>query len=377
MLPFGSLRLGKIFGIEIELNYTWFIIFVLIFFGLSIEFFPSLYPFQSTWVYIIDGLVTTFLFFGSVLFHELSHSLVAKLNNLPIKKITLFIFGGVAQMSEEPQKPQVELIMAIAGPFSSFLLAGFFGFLWLSSSFLGLSNAIVGPVRYLSLINLFLGIFNLAPGFPLDGGRVLRAGLWYFLDNLERATRYASWGGQIIAFTLILIGFALVIRGMINGIWLILIGMFLNQAAQSSYRQLLFQSALSQVKVEEIMTKDVKTVSSQITLDQLVNDYFLRYKFGRFPIIDGERLLGVIGIHDVKEIPREKWSLTTVGEVVPPLKQSLIISPKEEASRALIQMTQEDVGHLSVVSNGKLVGLVTRSDILRLIKVKTELGMEA
>ncbi|MDI6689361.1 MAG: site-2 protease family protein [Actinomycetota bacterium] len=375
MIPFGSVRLGRIFGIPIELNFTWFFIFALLIIDLTLRF--QLKPFNLPLVVsIINATITTLLLFASVLFHELSHSYIAKKSGIPIKKITLFIFGGVAQMSKEPENPEVEFKMAIAGPLSSFFLSFSFGLIWVGARGLGL-EMVGASFLLLWQINLALAVFNLLPGFPLDGGRVLRAGLWYWMKDMQRSMKIASQAGQGIAFSLIFFGFMMVfVLGDISALWLVLIGWFLNHAAQTSYRQLILQRSLSGIKVAEIMSKDVQIIDPSITLDKLVNEYFLKYRYGRFPVVENDQLLGVITLHDIKEIPQGDWSRVTAREIVVPPKESCIISYREEAVNALMQMAREEIGHLLVVDeNGSLVGLVTRSDIIRLIKVKTELGV--
>ncbi len=374
-LPMGGIRIGSIFGISIEINITWFVIFVLVTLSLATAYFPNQYPELSAISNVILGVVTSLLFFGSVIFHELSHSLVAKLNNIPIRKITLFIFGGVAQMSQEPKSPGVEFKMAVAGPLSSLGLAFIFGFIWFISRILDLSVFFTAPAQYLSIINVLLAVFNLIPGFPLDGGRVLRAGLWSWLKDITAATRIATRAGEVFAYILIFAGFLGVLTQQWGLGWFILIGWFLQQAAQSSYQHLVFEKALSQVRVRDIMSKEVETVEPNYTLDQLVNDYFLKFKFGRFPVVRDGELLGIITLHDIKEIPREEWAYKTAQDVLTPLEKVIVISPEDEAVHALTRMAQGEIGHLLVVHGNRLVGLVTRSDIIRLIKVKTELGV--
>ncbi|MDP3014181.1 MAG: site-2 protease family protein, partial [Candidatus Subteraquimicrobiales bacterium] len=297
MFSFGTIKLGKIFGFEVELDYSWFLIFFLVTLNFTLNFFHE-YNFSLV-VSIVDGLLTAVLFFSSVIFHELCHCLIARFNKLPIKKITLFLFGGVAQMAEEPKSPRVEFKMAIAGPLSSLFLALVF---WIIYTFLNtftLSDAIVTPFYWLALINLWLGLFNLAPGFPLDGGRILRAALWSWYKNVERATKIASQFGQGFAFLLIAVGVFTVFLGYLGGVWFIILGLFLNRIAQSSYQQLLLQKYLSGIKISAIMSRDVLTVSSNISLELLVDEYFLKHKFGRFPVIDGEKLVGIITLHQV------------------------------------------------------------------------------
>ncbi|MDO8886913.1 site-2 protease family protein [Candidatus Oleimmundimicrobium sp.] len=325
---------------------------------------------------ILVSVVTTLLFFSSLLFHELCHSYIARLNSIPIRKITLFIFGGVAEMTKEPPTPAIELKMAIAGPLASLFLSGIFYGLFLLAGFFNFGLPVTVPLSYLALINLMLAIFNLVPGFPLDGGRIFRAILWFFLKDIKPATKIASLAGQGFAYLLILVGFLSVIQGIIGGIWFILIGWFLNQAAQGGYRQIVLQKALSGVRVSEIMTGNVLTVVPSLTLDEIVNDYFLKHRFGRFPVVEDDKFFGVITIHDVKEIPREKWPFTKVSEILQFSKKPFTISPGNDAVHALMQMVKEEVGHLLVIDKKKkLVGIVTRTDIIRLIKVKTELGM--
>lgn len=375
MFQFGSFRIGKILGIDVEVNYTWFLIFLLVTISYGSLFTHDPYNVPLLPATILS-IITSLLFFASVLLHELAHSFVAKRNGLDIKRITLFLFGGVAQMTEEPSSPQIEFKMAIAGPSMSFFLAVVFGVLWFFVFRLNLGITYTAPFEMLSLINLGLAIFNLLPGFPLDGGRIARAALWYFTKNIVKATRIASYAGQTIAFFLIFVGFIAFISNFgFGGLWLMLIGWFLNNAAQSGYRQMELQHALSDVKVEEIMTRDVVTIHPDLPLDQLVNEYFLRYKFGRFPVIDRDVLQGVVTLHDVKEIPRENWATTTASQIITLVDKDIEVTPGEEVFKALMKMAQEEVGHLLVVENSRLEGLVTKSDIMRLIRVKVGLGM--
>ena len=375
MLPQGSFRIGKVLGIDLEINYTWFLVFLLVTISFSSIFNqePFVIPLSLA---IILAIFTAILFFVSVLLHELSHSYVAERNNLNIKKITLFIFGGVAQMTEEPSSPQVEFKMAIAGPSMSLFLAFLFGAFWFFLYVLNLSGTLSAPFAILAQINVGLTVFNLLPGFPLDGGRVARAALWYFMKDVRKATRIASYAGQAIAFTLIFIGFVGFITDFsFGGLWLVLIGWFLNNAAQQSYRQMELQHALSDVKVAEIMARDVVAIPPDLSLEQLVNEYFLRYKFGRFPVVEGDTLIGIVTLHDVKEIPREDWPNVSTATIIRLVDQDIEISPEEDAFKALVKMAQKEVGHLLVVENGHLEGLITKSDIIRLIRVRTGLGM--
>lgn len=376
MIP-QSIRLGKIMGIEIGVNYSWFIVFGLVTIILAISYFPAEYPDLAQLTYLILGLITSLLFFSSVLLHELSHSLVARTQGVPIKSITLFVFGGVAQMTKEPEKPFGEFTMAIAGPLASFVLAAVFGVVWFVSEILGLGVLVTAPARYLSLINLILALFNLVPGFPLDGGRVLRSFLWYVLNNLRQATRIVSWLGQMFAFLLIFGGFYLLFftRVLLNGIWFIFLGWFLYQAATSSYEQLVMRGTLQGVRVADIMTDEVRTVDGSLNLVELVNQYFMRYKHGRFPVIDSGKLFGIITLHDVRDVPQEKWPETTVKEITPSLSAKHTISAEATAEEAMTRMGEEGVGHLLVLDDGKLIGIVTKSDLIGVIQVRRGLGV--
>lgn len=373
MRQMRDIRLGKIFGIEIDISYSWFFIFALVTVTLAFGLFPASFPRQSIAVNVGLGFFTSAIFFASLLFHELSHSLVANRNKIPIERITLFIFGGMSQMTKEPASPGAEFKMAIAGPASSFLLAVVFYGVFVGARAAQLPSPFWGPFIWLAEINFLLAVFNLAPGFPLDGGRVLRAVVWSATGNLERATRAAARVGEGVAFLLMAGGLVLFVYGGIGGIWLILIGWFLYQAAEGSYRQMVVQQSLADVAVKDIMTGPVQTVDPRIPLDELVNEYFLKFRYGRFPVAEDGTLLGVVTLHDVKEVPRERWRDVPVGRIVEPLGDEMLVHPGDEASEALAKMAQGDIGHLLVVDQeAHLVGIVTRTDLIRLIRMKSQ-----
>lgn len=377
MIPFGSFKIGSISGIDIEINYTWFVIFFLVAAALSFAYFPTVYPQLPVSVNVINGVITALLFFGSVLFHELMHSSVALRNGLNIKKITLFIFGGVSQMDEEPPTAGIEFRMAIAGPLSSIVLAFVFGGIFFALTSAGTSAAFFAPFGWLALINFMLGIFNLVPGFPLDGGRVFRSIIWAWTKDLTKATKIASRFGQFFAYSLIVFGLVMIFRGFLDGLWLILIGWFLNNAARGSYQQLLLRTQLGDVSVENLMIKDVQTVDPEINLQNLVDDYFMRLKTGCFPVVEQSgKLLGIVNLSDVRSISKDKWAVTHTKDVVEPVPADRVISSKDEAITALMQMSQENKRQLFVVDNNQLVGEVHRRDIVGLLKVRSRLGTE-
>lgn len=279
-----SIHITTILGIPIEINYTWFIVFFLVTWTLAQNYFPAALPNAPVYVYWIISVVAAFLFFITLLAHELSHSAVAIKNNLPIKGITLFIFGGVAHMSKEPQSAGVEFKMAIAGPLCSFGLSFIFFVLTQLFYNLGFPMAVVVVTDYLSVINLIVGIFNLIPGFPLDGGRILRAALWSIFGDMKRATRIASGLGRLFAYFLMGMGFLYFFYGAIlSGMWLIFIGFFLQEAASTSYQQVVMKKSLSGVNVQNIMSRNVVTVPEDLSLSSLVDDYFFKFRFTSFP----------------------------------------------------------------------------------------------
>lgn len=377
MIPFGSFKIGNISGIDIEINYTWFVIFFLVTAALAFAYFPTVYPQLSVTVNIINGILTSLLFFSSVLFHELMHSSVALRNGLVIRKITLFIFGGVSQMEDEPPTAGIEFKMAIAGPLSSIALAFVFGGIFFLLFSAKVSPAFYAPYGWLSLINGLLGLFNLVPGFPLDGGRVFRAALWAFFKDIKRATKIASRFGQGFAYSLIILGLIMIFRGFLDGLWLVLIGWFLNNAAKGSYQQLILRSQLGDVKVEQLMMKDIEVISPDLNLNQVVEDYFINLKKECFPVANEQaNFIGTISLNDVRSVPKDEWQKTAVKDAAKPASSDRYINSQEEAITALMQMSQENKDQLLVVDDGELKGLITKRDISGLIKIRSRLGTE-
>ncbi|KPJ64948.1 hypothetical protein AMJ44_11805 [candidate division WOR-1 bacterium DG_54_3] len=369
-----SFRLITLFNIPVEINYSWFIILGLVVFTLARGYFPYTNPELSTLTHWIMALIAAFLLFASLLAHELSHSLVAKRHKLPIHGITLFVFGGVAHMEKEPSSPAVEFKMAIAGPAMSFFLAFLFFGLTQALYNLGLPKAVLSITNYLFILNLVVGIFNLIPGFPLDGGRVLRAALWSYYKDLRKATAIASGFGKGFAFFLIAVGFVNLFTGaIIAGIWLIFIGLFLQEAAEVSYRQVVMKKILAGIKVENFMTKDVITVLGDIKLNKLVDDYFFRFRHASFPVVEDDTVLGLVTLHDVKEIPRDKWEDKMAKDIMLPLGKQLVISKDADAMDALTKMARNNVGRLLVIKDSKLIGIISQRDIMRLFEFKSEI----
>ena len=373
----GGLKLGKIFGISIEVHHTWFIIFIVVTLSLSKFYFPTFYPNLSNLSYWLMGFIASLLLFLSVFLHELSHSLIGMKNGVPIKKITLFLFGGVAQLAEEPRNPRVEFMMAVAGPVCSFLLLILFACLCFFLGARGGPVEAIAILKYLAIINGVLLFFNLIPGFPLDGGRILRAAIWHKRKDLKFATLITSRIGKGFAVFLIIFGFwnAFIFRNTLQGLWLVLIGFFLQQAADTGYRQVVIKDVLRGIKVKEMMKKPVISVSDSLTLSEAVDRYFLKYHFKSFPVVNSHnRFLGLITLQNVKEVPSERWLEVRIAQVMHRELAQISVHPQEEAVEVLNQMIREGIGRMAVIEGDELVGIITRRDIMHLLRIKTDLG---
>jgi len=343
---------------------------------LSTGYMPFNYPGLSAITYWIIGLIATIMLFASVLFHELCHSIVARRYGLPIARITLFFFGGVSEMTEEPQDPSIELKMAAAGPVSSLLLAAIFGIAYYSTSSLQMPPQINAPLEYGFWINTFLAGFNLLPGFPMDGGRILRASLWLWRKDLVGATKIAVRIGVWLAYLMIAIGILLTFVGLWpTGIWLVFIGFFLRSGAESSLRHTLINKALLGISIGAIMTKNVKTIEPDISIDLFVNEYLLQYRHEVYPVLKDGKILGLASIQDAKQIPKDRWKTTSIKDIIRPTEKIVMVRPDREAIDALMKMSKHDVGQVLVVVDGDLLGIVTHSDILQVVKAKTELNL--
>lgn len=365
----GAWKIGKIMGIPIRVHFSWLIVFGLITWSLSTYYFPAAAPELPAVSHWTKGALAALLLFASVTFHELSHSFVARRYKIPIESITLFIFGGVAQIRGEPPHPRAEFRIAIAGPVSSFFLAVVF-----YSLAAGSTGGIKALFAYLAQINFIIALFNLIPGFPMDGGRVLRSMIWRKKKDFFYATQKASRIGQKIAVFFIFFGVFSIFAGMPGGLWLMLIGWFLLTAAQASHQQAGLQQILSGVQVRNIMTKDIVTLSPSMSLSEAVDGYFLKYGYGGFPVVDNGALSGILTLKEVKNISREDWGRIKVSEVLQPHDKRWEISPDEEALKALDLMIREDKGRIIVIEKGLIVGLITRNGIARYLQIMGKQG---
>jgi Zn-dependent protease/predicted transcriptional regulator len=368
------LTIFKLFGFEVRIDLSWFILAVLITWSLAVGLFPLYLKNLSQSTYWWMGVAGAAGLFVSIIFHELWHSLIARRYGLPMKGITLFIFGGVAEMEDEPPSPRAEFLMAIAGPISSILLGVVFYGIRAAARAAGWPAAVNGVFGYLAWINLILAGFNLLPAFPLDGGRVLRSVLWNWRGELRWATRIASQIGSGFGIVLIILGVLNVLRAnFVGGIWMFMIGMFLRNASQLSYRQVLLRNALEGDHVRRFMEVNSVTVPASVSIAQLVEDYIYKYHFKMLPVVDGERLLGCIGTRQVQTIPRNEWGEHRVGELVRACSSENTIAPDADAIRALSVMQRTGNSRLMVVERDRLVGIIALKDMLQFLALKLDL----
>jgi Zn-dependent protease/CBS domain-containing protein len=385
-------RIGRLFGIDIRVEWTWLLIFALVTYSLGSTFGQ----FHPEWEESLRwGLaaVSALLFFMSVLAHELAHSLVAQARGNPVNSITLFLFGGVSNIKEEPDSPQGEFLMAVLGPVTSLVIGGV---LLLAVGFLGGPVATVtdpsqllpqlGPVRiallWLGSINVILGVFNLIPGFPLDGGRVLRSILWALTDDLRRATRWASWVGRGFGLLMTFSGISMVFgaripffgSGLINGLWLAFIGWYLSNASAQSYQRVVIQDILEGVPVKRMMLTGPATVSPSTSVERLVREHIIGGNEQSFPVVDGATVVGIVTLEDVRSVPEEEWETTDVQDIMTAHDQCTVLAPDEDAADAMSKLATCDVRQLPVIDQGKLAGVLRRQDLIQWIRLHSETG---
>ncbi len=389
----SGLRLGRIFGINIYVDWSWIFIFLLVTWNLAAGLFPQLHPNWGVTLNWSTAIVASLLFFASVLAHELAHSLVAKARGLPVRSITLFLFGGVSNIQREPASAGTEFVMAIVGPLTSIVLGVIF--LLLSGATAAGLDVITGnPIgalarldplstllMWLGPINILLGIFNLIPGFPLDGGRVLRSVLWAITKNLRLATRWASWVGQAVAWLFIFAGISMIFgislpffgTGFIGGLWLAFIGWFLNSAAIQSYQQVVVEDLLEGVPVARLMQSNAPTVPPDSPVSTLVHDHIVGTNERAFPVVQGDRLMGLVSVEDVRKVHRTAWDTTTVSQIMLPADQLAVATPQEDAAEALHELGSRNMHQMPVVQDGHLVGMLRHQDIVKWLQLHSDL----
>jgi len=365
----GRLQVARFLGIPVYVHFSWIIIFGLITWTLATGYFPAASPDLPALSYWLKGLVASLLFFVSIFLHEMGHAAVAVHHGVPIRSVTLFIFGGVSEMEGDPPDGPTELKIAIAGPLVSVALAGLFGLAALAQP---LGEAVRSIARYLALINLLLALFNLVPAFPLDGGRLLRGALWRRLGK-GRATRVAAGAGSLFAYFLIALGILQLVGGNgIGGVWSILIGWFLQEASSGASRTAQVHEALQGVRVRDAMLTEIETLPSEISLSEAAQEHFMRTGYGGYPVRRGEQVVGLLCLRDVLQRSPEEREATSVQAAMIPLGPSVVVSPEEPLETAISRMAERGIGRLLVVENRNLVGLITMSAVVRQIKVRQQ-----
>lgn len=366
----SSISLGRILGIPIGLDYSWFLIFALLTWSLATSYFPTEFKGWSVTQYWIVGAVTVVLMFVSVLVHELGHSVIALHYKIPVRSITLFVFGGVAQIGAEPPSAVAEFWIAIAGPITSFALAIFFGLL---QSVVGALSPVLAIAKYLAYINGTLALFNLIPGFPLDGGRVFRAIVWGTTHSLHKATLIAANLGRFIAYIFIILGVWQMFTGNFgNGLWIAFIGWFLESAASSQIRQQTIHDLLAGHHVADAMHRDYTSVSPDATLEQLVTDHLLGSGRRSLVVKENGRVTGLLTLHNVKAIPSSEWSTTRADQVMIPVEKVKRIRPDAELTDALGEMDHDGVNQLPVMVEDDIQGLLGRDDVISTVRNLSE-----
>jgi Zn-dependent protease len=389
----NGFRIGKIFNVNIEIDWSWLLIFGLVTWSLASSFGQM----HATWTPSMQwgmAVLAALSFFLSVLAHELAHSLVARAQGVPVHNITLFMFGGVSNIQKEPVSPLNEFLVAIVGPLTSFVLGGLF--LLLGTGGLALNNmsatnmndllSQLGPANtiflWLGSVNILVGLFNLIPGFPLDGGRIVRSILWSITDDLKKATRWASWLGQAVAWLLIFAGMSMLFgaqipllgSGFINGLWLTFIGWFLQNAAVQSYRRVVIYDILEDIPVKRLMNPNVPRTPASITVEEFVEDYLMRSDNRAFIVYDEEKMVGLITIEDVRKLSGEARRATLVRDVMTPSEKMIVVAPEEDVTDAFERLQMKDIRQLPVVAGNKIVGLLRRKDIVRWLQFRSQLG---
>ena len=369
----ADIKLGRILGIPVGLNASWFLVFILVTWSLASGYFPLAYPQLPAAAYWVAGVLTSLLFFGSVLAHEFGHSVIALRNNIPVHSITLFLFGGVAQLEREPRSPGAEFRIAIAGPLVSLGLALFFQAIWLLDQSIPFLAA---PSEYLARINLLLAVFNLIPGFPLDGGRVLRAIVWKFTGSFSRATRVAAFTGQLAAFGFIGVGVISAVSGnLMNGLWLAFIGWFLRNAAATTSERIDIQDKLRGIKVSQVMQRDCMYVPGLTPISTLVSEQILEGGGRCFFVSDEGQLRGMLTLNEINAVPRPHWRYTTIDKVMVPFEKLSSVEAGSELMAAMQTMDKDSLAQLMVVDAGRIVGFLSREGIMNYLRTRAELGI--
>jgi Zn-dependent protease/predicted transcriptional regulator len=364
MLMGGGWRVGRIAGVEIRIDQSWALIALLVTYSLYVQFTET-YRELTTGAAVGLAIGAALLFFGSVLTHEMAHALMSLRRKIPVRGITLFIFGGATHAKVESRGPADEFLISVVGPLTSLGLGAIFAGVALAGRPL-LPDPVTGAFGYLGFVNIVLAVFNLLPGFPLDGGRVLRSAVWRITNSLSRATRIASIAGQAMGYLLVTVGVILLIQGHLGqAIWLAFIGWFLTQAARSSYEELQVRRILEGVEAEDVMARDLVAIPADITLAEAVDRHFMRYDHGGFPVEDQGQTVGFISLRGVRKVPREEWGSRTVRESMGDLDDQVTVSPNMRMDRVLAKLQDGEINRVLVVEDGDVIGIITPTDVAR------------
>lgn len=372
-----SIKLFSLFGFRVSIDLSWLIILVLVVWSLAGGVFPDQYEGLTWQAYLAMGLAAAAGLFASIVIHELCHSLMARQFGVPMKGITLFIFGGLAEMTDEPRSPGAEFLIAVAGPASSLVVAGVMLGLSLLGGMTGWPGPAVGVLRWVGIINLILVGFNLIPGFPLDGGRVLRSILWKVKGDFRKATHLASKVGAGFGAVLIGLGILALLTGNpIGGMWWILIGLFVRSAAKRGYQQVIIRQMLEGEQVRRFMNDSPVTAPPDVDVETFVQDYVYQHHFKLFPVVEEDQLIGCVTTRQIKDMPRELWSSTTLREIAHHCSDENTVSPDTDAMDALTRMSKSDNSRVMVLDDGRLVGILSLKDLMGFLAMKIELEGE-
>ncbi len=365
----GVITLFRLRGIPVRIHVSWLAIVALITWSLSVGYFPQIVPELPLATHWAQGFLAALLLFVSVFLHELSHALMARRYGIPVADITLHVFGGLSRLTREPERPGIEFAVAVVGPLTSLAIAGA---LALVQMLVELPVAIAAVMRYLILVNAVVGAFNLAPGFPLDGGRVLRAALWKAKGDPGWATQTASRVGRAFAMFLIFFGAIRAFGGeFLGGLWLVLIGLFLRQGAAGAYQRVGLERILAPLAVRDGMTRAPIAISHDLSIATAVDEFFWRHHVSSFPVLDGQRVVGILALDRVKQLPRERWAATTVRELMSPVTEELTAAPGDPLWLAFQKVSQNGLGRLAVLEDGRLVGYLSIKDVAHMLSVAT------
>ncbi len=368
----NRLKLATVFGIQIEIDYSWFLVFGLLIWTLAAGYYPNDFPDWPSAQYWVVGAVTAVLFFASVLLHELGHSIVALYHKVPVKRITLFVFGGAAQIDEQPPNARAEFLIAVAGPVVSIILGSS---LVLTQLILPDESIGLGIVRYLAVINLALAFFNMIPGFPLDGGRVLRSAIWYSTGNFSRATGIAASIGQLVGYAFMGLGILELLLGfVVSGLWIAFIGWFLSRVAVAEMTQQKARELLTNSVASEVMLRTPPTVSAGATLEEIINAYVLQNQQRQFVVEEGDQYIGLLSFEKIRSFPREQWQRTRAREAMTALNETQQVEVNTDLWDAFKLMQQQNMSHLPVVDDERFVGLLRRADVIEFMRVRQALS---